>query len=141
MAELLALTRQAQYKADQLEQDAVRERNELAVERENLLLMKESIDEQAQQRHQAERLRLRVGWTAGLTFVSIILFGLMVVLQVLFSRLTTLPIALSIPPGICVLLSYVFAQMYASGRFNIKPQTRSQKAPEKTGKQTKASAK
>lgn len=139
-AELLTLMRQAQYKAEQLEQEAARERNELATERESLRLMRENINEQAQQRYQAERTRLRVGWTAGLTFISIALFGLMVVLEILFYRLTnSLAIALCIPPGICLVLSYVFAQTYASGRLKIKLQGQSQKAPNKTGQQAKAS--
>jgi hypothetical protein len=146
-AELLAVMRQVQYKSEQLEQEMARERNELATERENLRLLREGLMLQAQQRYQVERTRLKARWSAGLTFVSMSLFALMVVLELIFDSLKA-PFAatLFIPLVISMALSYVFARLYTSGRVKVQVQAQPQKAPAKTPagaatKQVKAPAK
>ena len=139
-AELLAVMRQAQYKSELLEQEVMHERNELATERENLRILRESAIQQAQQRYRAERARLRSRWTAGLTLVSMLLFSLMVVLELIFySFHFALYIALFVPLAICMVLSYVFAHLHTRGRIQVKRPP--QKAPAKTGQAAPQQAK
>jgi hypothetical protein len=136
--ELLSVMRQAQYKSELLEQEVVRERNELAAERERLNLLQANISEIAQQRYQTERARLRARWTLALTLTSIFLFALMVVLELIFYSLNAaLSITLFVPLGICMALSYVFAHMYATGRIKVKVQARGA-SPKAQGKGAKA---
>lgn len=136
-AELLAVMRQAQYKAELLEQEVTRERAELAAGREGLRLMQASISAQAQQRYTMERARLKGRWTAGLTLVSMFLFSLMVTLELVFYSLHfALYIALFVPLVICLALSYVFAHLHTSGRIQIQPQ----KQPAKTAKSAQPKA-
>lgn len=132
-AELLSLLRQVQYKAEILEQEVTNERQELAVERENLRLMRQAIGLQAQQRYQADSKRLKARWTAGLTFISLSLFALMVVLELIFDSFK-LPFAVTlfVPLTICIMLSYVFARIHTSGRIQIQVKGQSQKAPTKS---------
>jgi len=119
-AELLGVMRQALYKSEMLEQEVARERNELAAERENLHALRASISQQAQQRFQTERAGLRARWTAGLTFISIVLFSLMVALELLFySFHVDLAITLFVPLAICMVLSYIFAHMHTTGRLRV----------------------
>jgi chromosome segregation ATPase len=134
-AELLTVMRQVQYKAEQLEREAAREHNELAAERESLRSMRVSFAEQAKQRYDAELAGLKARWSAGLTFVSLTLFALMAVLEMLFYSITrSLAVAVFVPLGICLVLSYAFAQLYTSGRLKVKIQNPSQKAPAKATK-------
>lgn len=145
-AELLGVMRQAQYKSELLEQEIARERNELAVERENLRLLRESISQQAQQRYQMERARLRGRWTAGLTLISLLLFGLMVVLElILYSFHFALYITLFVPLVICLMLSYVLAHLHTNGRITIhqpqKPPAKAAKSVPPQAKQVKVPAK
>jgi chromosome segregation ATPase len=133
-AELLTVLRQAQYKSELLEQEVAHERNELAIERENLRLLRLSVSEQAQQRYQLERARVRARWTSGLTLISMVLFALMVVLELVFySFHLALYITLFLPLAICMILSYIFAHLHTSGRVHvqIKAQPQKQKSPVK----------
>ncbi|HLI69406.1 MAG TPA: hypothetical protein VKV19_06565 [Ktedonobacteraceae bacterium] len=133
-AELLTLMRQVQYKSELLEQEVERERNELATERENLHLLRQSVSEQARQRYQMERARLRARWTAGLTLISLFLFALMVALELVFYNLhAALYITLFVPLAICMVLSYIFAHLHTAGRINVqmKGQSQKKKAPAK----------
>lgn len=140
-AELLAVMRQAQYKAELLEQEVARERNELAVERENLRHWHESMVQQARQRYQLERARLRGRWTAGLTLVSILLFSLMVVLELLFySFHVALFLTLFVPLIICMVLSYIFAHLHNSGRIRVLVKAQRPKSSAGAGKSQKAKA-
>jgi len=120
IAELLALTRQVQYKSALLEQEAARERQGLAEERESLRLLRESISQQAQQRYQIERGRLQTRWTTGLMFTTILMLCVQVTLETIFGSFQ-LPSMLVIfgSLAICMLLSYIFAYFYTSGRINI----------------------
>lgn len=138
-AELLSVMRQAQYKSELLEQEIARERNELAAERENLHFLRESISQQAQQRYQMERARLRGRWTSGLTLISLLLFGLMVVLELILDSFHfALYITLFVPLIICLMLSYVLAHLHMSGRIKIH---QAQKPPAKTAKPAPQQAK
>ena len=120
-AELLAVMRQAQYKAELLEQEVARERVELATERERMCQQRANLSAQAQQRYQMERARLKARWTAGLTVVSLFLLSLMVALElILYSLHVALYIALFVPLGICLALSYVFARLHTDGRVHVQ---------------------
>ncbi|HEU5381300.1 MAG TPA: hypothetical protein VFV38_38225 [Ktedonobacteraceae bacterium] len=134
-AELLAVMRQAQYKAELLEQEVARERVELAAGREELRLMQASISAQAQQRYTTERARLKARWTAGLTLVSMFLFSLMVILElILYSLHFALYIVLFVPLGICLALSYVFAHLHTAGRIKVQGKVQPQKQAAKKAK-------
>jgi hypothetical protein len=138
-AELLAVMRQARYKSELLEQEVARERAELAAERENLRAWRESIAQQAQQRYQMERTRLRGRWTAGLTLISLLLFTLMVVLELVFySFHAALYITLFVPLAICMVLSYIIAHLHTSGRVRVQVKAQPQKASAKTNQPQKA---
>ena len=134
-AELLTVMRQAQYKAELLEQETARERQELAAERESLRSLRENMAAQAKQRYETESIGLRARWTAGLTFISLTLFTLMIVLELVFMNLTnSFAIALFLPLGICAVLGYLFARMHTSGRLKVLFQSQSQKASAHAGK-------
>jgi chromosome segregation ATPase len=140
-AELLAVMRQAKYKSELLEQEVARERAELAAERENLRAWRESIAQQAQQRYQMERTRLQGRWTAGLTLISMLLFTLMVVLELVFySFHIALYITLFVPLAICMVLSYIIAHLHTRGRIRVQVKAQPQKSPAKTGQPQKAKA-
>lgn len=131
-AELLEVMRQAQYKAELLEQEIARERTELATERQYVRQHAATISEQAQQRYQLERARLQGRWTAGLTVVSMFLLSFMVVLElILYSLNVALYITLFVPLGICLGLSYVFAHLHTSGRIHVQVKGQPQKLPSK----------
>jgi DNA repair exonuclease SbcCD ATPase subunit len=141
-AELLAVMRQAQYKSELLEQEVAQERSSLAAERENLRLLRESAIQQAQQRYTIERTRLRGRWTAGLTFISMVLFALMVGLELIFYSLhVALAITLFVPLAICMLLSYVFAHLHTSGRVHVQIKAQPQKSAARGGKAAPPAAK
>jgi len=142
-AELLGVMRQALYKSELLEQEIARERDELAVERENLRLLRESVSQQARQRYHVERSGLRARWTAGLTLISILLFSLMVALELLFYNFhLALSITLFVPLAICMVLSYVFAHLHTAGRIHLQLKAQPQKpaANPAKGAQPKAKA-
>lgn len=119
--ELLAMMRQAQYKAEQLDQEMARERNRLAEEREQLRLQRESASQQAQQRFKIEHTRLRARWTAGLMFCSLVTLGLLVVLEIIFHSFNgPLFIDIFLPLLICIALTYAIAHLHTSGRLNVQ---------------------
>ncbi|HEY3993687.1 MAG TPA: hypothetical protein VGM01_12530 [Ktedonobacteraceae bacterium] len=120
-AELLAVMRQAQYKSELLEQEVARERNELANERENLRLLRESITQQAQQRYQIEQARLRARQTAGLTFIAMLMLCLLVTFEtILYSFQLALALDLFLPLAACLALTYVVARLQTSGRLHLQ---------------------
>jgi chromosome segregation ATPase len=141
-AELLAVMRQARYKAELLEQEVARERAELASERENLRHVHDGVMQQSRQRYQLEQTRLRGRWTAGLTLVCILLFSLMVALELVFYNLhAALSFTLFVPLAICMLLSYVFAHLHTRGRVQLLLKTPRAKSSAGAGKPQKAAAK
>lgn len=129
-AELLGVMRQALYKSEMLEQEVARERNDLATERENLRALRANISQRARQRFQTERAGLRARWTAGLTFISIVLFSLMVALELLFYDFRMkLAITLFVPLAICMVLSYILAHMHTTGHLRIRMRPAPAKKP------------
>jgi chromosome segregation ATPase len=124
-AEALILLRQAQEKADLLDKEIAQAHQEFADERASLQQLKQTLNEQAQQRTQAERTRLQSRWTYGLTFISLVFFTLMALLELVMNRLQ-FPFALTLllPLLICLALSYYFARQFASGRFPLSPQSK-----------------
>ncbi len=119
-AELLAVMRQAQYKAELLEQEVAHERNELAAERESLRQLRDTLHQQAQQRFQVERTRLRARWTTGLMFTALLMLCLLVTLEMVFESFGLAPaIDIFLPLGICMVLTYLIAHLQARGRIHI----------------------
>ncbi len=138
-AELLALIHDVQYKAEARENEVVREREILAAERETLYAQRIQFSIQAQERYRVEQARLKGRWTAGLTLISMSLFGLLVVLELIFDSLKfPLAFTLFVPLGVCMLLSYFFAHLHTTGRVNVQVAGQPAKA---TAKPTKAAAK
>jgi chromosome segregation ATPase len=132
-AEVLAVLRQAQYKAELLAQEVARERHELANERENLRILRDEVSQQAKQRYRTEQLRLRSRWTAGLTLVTLSMLVLLVVLALILDGLGfPLSIDLFLPLLACLGLTYLFAYLHTTGRLNI--QVKGQPAKSKNAK-------
>jgi len=128
-AELLVVMRQAKYKSELLEQEMARERNELANEREDLRLLRESITQQAQQRYRIEHSRQRARWTAGLTIIAMFLLCLQVMLETIFASFRFASfIDLFLSLGICLVLTYVMAHLHTSGRLNLQMKGQTMKA-------------
>jgi DNA repair exonuclease SbcCD ATPase subunit len=120
-AELLAVMRQAKYKSELLEQEMAHERNELAAERDNLRQLRESMHQQAQQRYQVERTRLQARWTTALMFTSLLMLCLLVTLETVFTSFGLAPaIAIFVPLGICMVLTYLIAHFQARGRISVQ---------------------
>jgi hypothetical protein len=121
-AEAFFLLRQAQDKSALLDKEIAQAQQELADERASLQQWKQAFSEQIEQRTQAERTRLKSRWAYGLTFVSLVLFTLLALLELIMNRLH-LPFALvlALPLITCLALSYYFARQFASGRFPLRP--------------------
>lgn len=117
IAEALYTMRQAQIKAEQLEQELARERAQIETERHNLVLQQNSIREQANIRYEALRKRLQARSTLVLTMMTTVLLLVLPVLQffcltVLKVPLTgTLLLSLLVPIIFCVGGAYYFAHL------------------------------
>ncbi len=117
VAQLLSLIRQAQHKADLLEQELANEREKIAADRQNLLDLQNSIREQAQYRYKTMRQHLQARWTLILTLMAAVLIVFVPIFQLIFYSLKVpLGFALFIPVLICVGLAFLFARMYTENR-------------------------
>jgi cation transport ATPase len=117
VAELLSLMRQAQHKADLLEQELANEREKIATERQNLLYQQSKISEQAQYRYNTMQKQLQAHWTLILTLMAAALLTLVPIFQLAFvSMKMPLPIALFTPVLICLGVAFLFARMYVNSR-------------------------
>ena len=111
VAELLSLMRQAQHKAELLEEELANEREKIAAERKNLLVLQNSISQQAQLRYDTIRKHLQARWTLVVTLMSAVLILFVPIFQwVFFSIKAPLFIALFFPALICVGLAFLFAR-------------------------------
>ncbi|MGZ3622406.1 MAG: hypothetical protein ACXVDN_09865 [Ktedonobacteraceae bacterium] len=115
VAELLALIRQAQYKADLLELELANEREKIAEERQNLVDQQASISEQAQYRFTTMQQHLQAHWTLVLTLMAALLLILMPVFQLVFVAMKVpLYFAIFVPVVICILITFLIARAYTS---------------------------
>ncbi len=131
VAELLTLMRQAQRKAELLEQELAHEREKIAAERQNLLAQQYKISEQAQYRYKTMKQHLQARWTLALTLIATIPLLLVLVFQLLFIAMNLpLGIALFMPVLIGVGIAFLFVRMrtdnvlqQASKKLDPKPTT------------------
>lgn len=117
VAELLTLLRQAQRKAELLEQELANEREKIAVERQNLLVQQAKISKQAKYRFDTMQRHLRARWTLILALLAAALLLLEPILQVVFVSLKVPQnIAIFIPVLICIGAAFLFARIYTNKR-------------------------
>jgi len=129
VAALLALIRQAQYKADLLEQELANEREKIAEERQNLLDQQARISEQAQYRYTTMQQHLQAHWTLVLTMMAALLLILVPIFQLVFVAMKfSLDIAIFIPVIICIGMAFLIARAYT----NKKIQDANKKLEQKT---------
>ena len=111
VAEILRLMRQAQHKAEQLEQEIANERAQIDAERQNLIKLQNSVREQAQLRYKSLTDQFRSRWFTTLTFLMTLVLLALTLLQFTLNALG-LPvyILLFLPMVICVVLAYFLAR-------------------------------
>jgi hypothetical protein len=129
VAEILMLMRQAQHKAQLLEQETANERAAIYVERQNLIKLQNSVREQAQMRYKFLDDHLRSRWVTGLTFLTTIALLVLPILQLTFHALgLPLYIWLFLPVALCIVLAYYLARTRVSSRAYDASKHNSQKA-------------
>lgn len=129
VAEILMLMRQAQHKAQLLEQETANERAAIYVERQNLIKLQNSVREQAQMRYKFLDDHLRSRWVTGLTFLTTIALLVLPILQLTFRALgLPLWLWLSLPVALCIVLAYYLARTRVSSRAYDASKHNSQKA-------------
>ncbi len=100
------MVREAQRKAELMQQSLQQEQDSLAAERQKLIEMQQSVREQADLRYKTLESRLKARWTAVFAVLITALLALMSLLQLLFFALKlATPIALFLPLMICVVLA------------------------------------
>jgi len=115
VAELLSLIRQAQYKADLLEQELTNERLKIAEERQNLLDQQARISKQAQYRFTTMQNHLQAHWTLVLTLMAAFLLILVPIFQLVFVAMKVpLDIAIFVPVIICIGIAFLIARAYTN---------------------------
>lgn len=117
VAELLALIRQARYKADLLEVELANEREKIAEERQNLLDQQASISEKAQYRYSTMQQHLQAHWTLVLTLMAAFLLILVPIFQLIFVAMKVpLDIAIFVPVIICIFIAFLIARAYTNNK-------------------------
>ena len=115
VAALLSLIRQAQYKADLLEQELANERLKIAEERQNLLDQQARISEKAQYRYTTMQQHLQAHWTLVLTLMAAFLLILVPIFQLVFVAMKVpLDIAIFVPVIICIGIAFLIARAYTN---------------------------
>ncbi len=114
VAGLLCLIRQAQHKAELLEQELADEREKIAAERQNILVQQNNIREQAELRYKTLQQHLQARWTITVAFLASSLVLVLLALQLIFLSLhIPLGISLILPVLICIGLALLFANSRA----------------------------
>lgn len=124
-AESLYLLRQAQKKAYQLEYELAKERQQIALERDTMQNMQNSLREQAELRKHMAENRLRVTFISIITLITTVLLAGLLVCQLLllFWLHVPLTLALIVPILICIVVAALFAYISSTARrlFAITP--------------------
>jgi hypothetical protein len=124
-AESLYLLRQAQKKAYQLEHELTEERQQIALERDTMQNMQNSLREQAELRKHMADNRLRVTFISTITLITTALVAMLLVCQLLLLLWLHVPLmlALIVPMLICIVLAALFAYISSTARrlFAIAP--------------------
>jgi len=121
-AEALYLMRQAQHKAREMEQELIQEREHIAVERQNIQNLHNSIREQAKLRKQVVEQHLRAQYTLTLTLITAVLLLLLPVFQLILLSLFQIklapgvPLLLFAPIILCIPLAGIFSYALSSAR-------------------------
>ena len=117
VAEILRLMRQAQHKAQLLEQEIANERANIDTERQNLIKLQNSVREQALVRYKVINDQLRSRWLTSLTFLTTIALLALTMLQFTLNAFgLPLPILLFLPVAICSVLAYLLARTRVNSR-------------------------
>lgn len=136
VAELLSLMRQAQYKAELLEQGLAKERENIADERQNLLDQQSRISEQAQYRYTTMQKHIQARWTIIMTLIAAFLLVLVTIFQRVFVSLQfPLDFAIFAPVLICIGVAYLIARAYTDKKLqeaNKKLEQKTSITPTKT---------
>lgn len=133
-AETLYVMREAQRKAHLLEE----ERQQIAVERQNVLAMQASAKEQVQLREQLMESRLRIQWTLVFTATVTLLLLLFPILQLASLSIGRVPLtpvlltSLLAPLLICIVIAFVFARLRSKAKEIITSAPHRVKATTKT---------
>jgi len=115
VAALLALIRQAQFKAGLLEQELAHERQKIAEGRQNLLDQQASISQQAQYRYTTMQQHLQAHWTLVLTLMAAFLLILVPIFQLVFVAMKVpLVVAIFVPVVICIGIAFLIARSYTN---------------------------
>lgn len=139
-AEALYLMRQAQRKATQLEQELFAERQQIAIERQNIHNIQQSAREQAELRKRMITERLRARYTLTLTLMTAVLLILLPISQVIVFSFLHIPLstptifALFAPLLLCFLLAAIFSYLRSNTRSLIDSAPHKHKAEQKESK-------
>jgi Flp pilus assembly protein TadB len=110
--------RQAQHKAELLEQEIANERAQIDAERQNLIKLQNSVREQAQLRYKSLNDQFRSRWFTTLTFLMTLVLLALSLLQFTLNALgLPIYILLFLPMVICVVLAYFLARSRVYTRF------------------------
>jgi hypothetical protein len=128
-AESLYFLRQAQKKANQLEQELTQERLQIAAERENMQNLHNSFLEQLELRKRNAEVQLRAKFMAMTIIIATVFIVLLFVGQLLFLWLLHIPdtqtlnLALILPIALCIVLIGIVAYIRSNTRmlFEITP--------------------
>jgi hypothetical protein len=117
LLETMYLKREVQQMVGELEQ----ERKQLEEERQRLLVIQNSIREQAEHRYKVQQSRLKIRWRAALTVNTVCLLLVLIGLQYLFLFLnhafsSSTAFALTAPIIFCVILSIILAGPFSMVR-------------------------
>lgn len=117
VAEILILMRQAQHKAQLLEQEIANERASIYQERQHLIKLQNSVREQALLRYKVLDQQLKSRWVAGLTLIATIVLIVLPILQLTFHALgLPLLLYLFLPVALCIALAYYLANIRVTSR-------------------------
>lgn len=127
VAQALYLMREAQHKAQQMEQELDHERQQIAAERESLTARRNSIRVQAKLRFDAQKTRLQTQWAMAITTIVIVVVTVVLVLQIVLQSLFH-PLAEPFPLFISVLVSgilaFIMARLWTHINYShLKPKT------------------
>jgi myosin heavy subunit len=115
VAEVLRLMRQAQHKAQLLEQELASERASIDQERQNLIKLQNSVREQALLRYKVLDRQLKSRWVTTLTLIAVITLIVLPILQLTFHALgLPLLVCLFLPVILCIPLAYFLAHTWAT---------------------------
>ena len=129
VAEILRLMRQAQHKAELLEQEVASERAQIEEERQNLVKLQNSVREQAQLRYKSLNDQFRSRWFATLTFLMTLVLLALSLLQFTLNALgLPIIILLSVPMVICIVLAFFLARSRVYTRVQEASKRNGQKA-------------